>query len=88
MRRITKQVIEDMSVGAAVLASGGGGDPYIGKLMALQAIDEYGEFDMISLEELDDDALVCASHMLGAPTVLVEKVPSGMEGVAAVNALE
>ena len=88
MRTIGKREVEDMAVGAAVLASGGGGDPYIGKLMALQAIDEYGPFQMISLDELPDDAFVCASHMLGAPTVLVEKVPNGMEGVGAVDALE
>lgn len=88
MRKIGKREVEDMAVGAAVLASGGGGDPYIGKLMALQAIDEYGPFDMITLDELDDDAWVCASHMLGAPTVLVEKVPNGREGVGAVDALE
>ena len=44
MRIIGKQEVEDMAVGAAVLASGGGGDPYIGKLMALQAIEEYGPF--------------------------------------------
>lgn len=88
MRTIGKQEVEDMAVGAAVLASGGGGDPYIGKLMALQAIEEYGPFNMMSLDELPDDAWVCASHMLGAPTVLVEKVPNGEEGVGAVNALE
>ena len=88
VRTIGKREVEDMAVGAAVLASGGGGDPYIGKLMALQAIDEYGPFRMISLDELPDDAFVCASHMLGAPTVLVEKVPNGMEGVGAVDALE
>lgn len=77
-----------MAVGAAVLASGGGGDPYVGKLMALQAIDEHGPFDMMTLDELPDDAWVCASHMLGAPTVLVEKIPSGYEGVNAVEELE
>ena len=87
VRTIGKREVEDMAVGAAVLASGGGGDPYIGKLMALQAIDEYGPFQMMSLDELPDDAFVCASHMLGAPTVLVEKVPNGMEGVGAVDAL-
>ena len=47
VRTIGKREVEDMAVGAAVLASGGGGDPYIGKLMALQAIDEYGPFQMI-----------------------------------------
>ena len=38
MRTIGKREVEDMAVGAAVLASGGGGDPYIGKLMALRPL--------------------------------------------------
>ena len=40
MRKIGKQEIEDIAVGAALLGTGGGGDPYIGKLMALQAVEE------------------------------------------------
>ena len=42
MRLIGKEEIENMAIGAALLGTGGGGDPYIGKLMALQAIEKYG----------------------------------------------
>ena len=86
MRTIGRREVEDMAVGAAVLASGGGGDPYIGKLMALQAIDEYGPFQMMSLDELPDDAFVCASHMLGAPTVLVVLLAKRREAPSSVMA--
>ena len=36
MRLIGKEEIENISIGAALLGTGGGGDPYIGKLMAIQ----------------------------------------------------
>ena len=36
MRQIGKDNLEDIAIGAAVLGTGGGGDPYIGKLMAQQ----------------------------------------------------
>ena len=51
MRTIGKQQIEDMSVGAAVLGAGGGGDPYVGKLMALQAVEEFGEVTLLDVDE-------------------------------------
>ncbi|EQB34649.1 MULTISPECIES: DUF917 domain-containing protein [Virgibacillus] len=88
MRYIGKQEIEDIAVGAALLGTGGGGDPYIGKLMALQAIEEKGPIQLLSVEEVPDDALVVPSAMMGAPTVMIEKVPSGKEAVGAFESLQ
>lgn len=42
MAIITEQDIDDLAVGAAVLGTGGGGDPYIGKLLAKAAIENTG----------------------------------------------
>ena len=42
MPYIDAQMVEDIAIGAAFLGTGGGGDPYVGKLMALQAIEKYG----------------------------------------------
>lgn len=69
--------LEDLAQGAAFLGTGGGGDPYIGRLMAKHAIEEFGMPEIIEPDELDDDATVLTSAMLGAPTVLVEKAASG-----------
>lgn len=88
MRYIGKEEIEKMAIGAALLGTGGGGDPFIGKLMALQAIEKHGPIQLIEADELDDEALVVPSAMMGAPTVMVEKVPSGDESIAAFSALE
>ncbi|PPA70399.1 DUF917 domain-containing protein [Jeotgalibacillus proteolyticus] len=88
MRLIGKKEIEHMAIGAALLGTGGGGDPYIGKLMALQAVEEYGPIKLLSPEEVPDEALVVPSAMMGAPTVMVEKIPNGEEAIAAFKALE
>ena len=88
MRKLDAQVIEDIAVGAAVLGTGGGGDPYVGMLMALQAVNQQGPVDLISCDELDDDALIVPVAMMGAPTVLIEKVPSGEELIAAFDMIQ
>jgi len=79
MRKLGAQEVEDIALGAAVLGTGGGGDPHIGKLMALQAIAEHGPVDLIDLDEVPDDALLMPLAMMGAPTVIVEKIPNGDE---------
>ncbi len=88
MRLLGKQEIEDIAIGAALLGTGGGGDPYIGKLMALQAIEEFGPIRLLSVDEVPDDAVVVPSGMMGAPTVMVEKAPNGEEAIKAFKSLE
>lgn len=71
-----------------MLGTGGGGDPYIGKLMAIQAIEKYGPIRLVEVDEISDDCLVVPSAMMGAPTVMVEKLPKGDEITTAFKALE
>lgn len=71
--------IEDLAVGSAILGTGGGGDPHIGKLIALQAVDAHGPVELILPSELADDDLVVVVSMSGAPTVMTEKAPNGGE---------
>jgi uncharacterized protein len=88
LREITPHDLESLAVGAAILGTGGGGDPFIGMVMAQQAIEEEGPVTLMDPEELDDEALVLPTAMMGAPTVMVEKVPEGMEAVRALRAEE
>jgi DUF917 family protein len=88
MRIIEAEHLDDMALGAAVLGTGGGGNPYIGRLMAQSAIRKYGPVTMIDASELNDDDLLVAVAMMGAPTVMVEKIPSGEEVVRAFTTLE
>ena len=85
---LTRQDLADLARGAALLGTGGGGDPYVGRLMVEQAMAEGGEVKLISLDEVPDDALIIPTAMMGAPTVLVEKIPSGRETLASLAALE
>ncbi len=88
MREVTAGDLDLLAVGAAILGTGGGGDPFIGKVMAQQAMQEEGPVRLMDPDELDDEALVLPTAMMGAPTVMVEKVPEGMEAVRALRAAE
>ena len=88
MRKIGVKEIEDMAVGAAVLGTGGGGDPYIGKLVAKQAIKKYGPVKLISVDELKEDDLVVPVSGMGAPTITIEKLLSEIELTAPLEKME
>ncbi len=49
---------------------------------------EFGPVTVVAPDELDDDAFVISTAMMGAPTVMVEKIPKGDEAVRALRALE
>ena len=88
MRQISAAALDDIARGAAVLGTGGGGDPYIGKLMAQGVLRRRGDVDLLDPLDLADDDLVVPSAMMGAPTVMVEKVPRGEEIITAFKTLE
>lgn len=74
--KISVEDIDDLARGSAVLGTGGGGDPYVGGLLAKEALRLHGDVTVVTLDELPDDAVVACVSMLGAPTVMVEKLPS------------
>lgn len=79
MRKLGIREIEDIALGASLLGAGGGGDPYVGKLVAIGAVRECGPVTLLDPEEVPDDALVVPIAMMGAPTVLGEKGIGGKE---------
>jgi len=79
LRQIGIKEIEDIAMGAALLGAGGGGDPYVGKLMAIGALKECGPVTLLSPDEVPDDELIVPIAMMGAPTVLAEKALGGNE---------
>ena len=87
MRLLSEENIDDIAVGAAILGSGGGSDPYIGRLMAREAIRQYGPVALYRLDELDDEDLIVPAAGMGAPTVIVEKLPAGDDLVRAFHTL-
>lgn len=88
MKWLNEVDIENIAVGAAVLGTGGGGDPYIGKMMALSAIQKYGPVRVITVDELEDEQWIVPASGMGSPSVLVEKIPSFEQLVAPLKAYE
>ncbi|MEU9337010.1 DUF917 domain-containing protein [Streptomyces sp. NPDC048290] len=88
MREISGRELPDMARGAAVLGTGGGGDPYVGRLLAEEAVRRHGPVRLVAVDEVPDDAVVVPTAFMGAPTVLVEKVPSGTETTRALRMVE
>lgn len=81
--------LPDLARGAAFLGTGGGGNPYVGRLMVERAMRETGrELDLLDLADVPDDAWVIPTAMMGAPTCIVEKLPEGMEAAASLRRLE
>ena len=81
MRYLNEEAIENIAVGAAFLGTGGGGDPYIGKMMALSAVKKHGPVQLVSTNEIAEEDQFIPSAMMGAPSVLIEKFPKGDEFV-------
>ncbi len=79
MTTINRDDLEELAVGAALLGTGGGGDPYTGKLLARAAVERYGSVTLLPLDDVPDDFHVVACGAMGAPTILIEKVPGGDE---------
>ncbi len=88
MKKIAIEDLKDIATGAAFLGTGGGGDPYIGRVLAMNAIQEFGMPEIVDADSLADDALVFTIAMLGAPTVLGEKAACGDDLDLAIKRLE
>lgn len=86
--RVTEDDIDAIAIGAAVLGTGGGGDPHVGALHAKRAIREHGPVRVISVQDLDDEGIVAPVGMIGAPSVSIEKIAAAEELATAIDLLE
>lgn len=76
---ITEDDVRCIAIGAGVLGTGGGGDPYLGELQLIQLIRAGKQVQVIPVSELADNARGCGVSGMGAPTVGNEKLPAGDE---------
>ena len=88
LRQITLEDIRPIGIGAGILGTGGGGNPYLGGLHLASIIREMGPQGIIDPFDLTDDALCCVVGSIGAPTVSIEKLPEGTEMCRALRLLE
>jgi DUF917 family protein len=86
--QMTIEDLPDLARGAALLGTGGGGDPTIGMLLVRAAMEEHGPVTILDPDEVDDDALVIPTAQMGAPTVVLERIPAGPEPLGALRRLE
>ncbi|MFF2274478.1 DUF917 domain-containing protein [Agromyces sp. NPDC058126] len=87
-RFITEADIDAIALGAAVLGTGGGGDPHVGSLIAKRLIRLHGPVRMIDVDDLGDGDFVVPIGGIGAPSVSVERIQAESELIAALRAIE
>nr|WP_257098616.1 DUF917 domain-containing protein [Pseudovibrio flavus] len=85
---MTEEDIDALEIGSAILGTGGGGNPYIGKLRAKQAMREGLKLQIMDVDDVDDDALVVSVGGIGAPVVGYERLKEGREGLRCLRTLE
>ncbi len=84
---LTHEDIEKIAIGAGILGTGGGGNPYRGMIRAQMQVTSgtVRKRSIISMDEMPDDALVVPMGGMGAPTIGLEKIGRGDEGRTAVT---
>jgi DUF917 family protein len=87
-RTIDRDDLERLAIGAGILGTGGGGNPYLGKLQARQLLDQGKTIEVVPACDVPDDALVTTVGSIGAPVVSNERPKQGEEFLVSLRALE
>lgn len=85
--QLTAADLPDLARGATLLGTGGGGDPYIGKMLVEQVLGDR-TITILDPDDLAVDQFVIPTAQMGAPTVMVEKIPAGTEPTLSLRILE
>ncbi len=87
-RPLREEDVEALALGAWILGTGGGGDPYY-KLMNAKLLYRRGHsVTLIDPHALADDALVAVVSTMGAPLVAQERLPDAYHALRPVRAME
>lgn len=88
MSAINLDNLADFIRGTAILGTGGGGDPYIGRLMLQQELEKCGEIKLIDPDDVGDDIFTVTVACMGAPTVFGEKLPNATTAIEGIRRME
>jgi len=80
--------LKPLAIGAAILGTGGGGNPYVGMLRTRELMRKGATVRVLPLDSLPDDVFVAEVGGIGAPVVGVEKIEEGAECLRAMRAVE
>jgi DUF917 family protein len=86
--RLDRHDVADLARGCAFLGSGGGGDPHVAFLELDALLANGNTVELIDAAALDDQAFVAGCGWIGAPTVSLEKLPTGREALQGLRKLE
>ncbi len=83
---IQERDLQNLVTGASFLGTGGGGDPYIGGLMLKRELELVKKIEVITgVKYSNSKSFVLGSAMMGAPIVMIEKIPSSSEAKKALE---
>ena len=88
MKKLSLDNLDELSIGSAILGSGGGGDPTYPFWMARYEVEKRGSVSLMSLSELKPDDLIVPIGFIGAPLAETEKFSSGREFIILLDILE
>lgn len=88
MWEVVEADLMPISIGAGILGTGGGGNPYLGLLRVRELLRSGGTVRVIDPEEIGDEDLLVVVGGMGSPMVSYEKIARGNEETAAAQALE
>lgn len=86
--RIAESDLEALALGAAILGTGGGGNPHVGMLRLRELLRAGASVEVVPLDAVVDDWQVAGVGGIGAPVVGVEKIEAGDECARAMRAVE
>jgi hypothetical protein len=87
-RVLGEKEVEEITLGASILATGGGGDPEIGLLWTKKVLAEGKDIVMVDPMDVPDDILAASPACLGSALVLTEKPPSAVVLNTAIDNLQ
>jgi DUF917 family protein len=88
MWSITVEDLERIAIGAGILGTGGGGNPYLGKLIVREMLSAGKTVNVVPVTDGPDDALAISVGGMGSPTISIERLPRGDEPLKAMLALQ
>jgi len=85
---LTEDDLLPLSIGAALLGTGGGGNPYLGMLRAREVLRAGATMRILPLDVLPDEAWIGRVGSIGAPLIGIERFAEGRECLRAMRAIE
>ncbi|MBN8631470.1 MAG: DUF917 domain-containing protein [Rhodobacterales bacterium] len=85
---LTEPDLDRIAIGVGILGTGGGGSPYQQMLIAKALLRQGKRIRMVRPVDLPPDAQIIGLGGIGAPTVSIEKMEEGEEGVRVLRAIE